>query len=300
MTAVDQGDYAEIYRSPDGVGAVLDAYRRLLEDWPVELRRLRLPTREGDTAVLDCGPVDAPPVLALHGSMANSAAWLPHLAGLTGQVRLLAVDLVGEPGLSAPTRPALDSDAPAGWLDDVLDGLRLDVTPLLGMSLGGWLALDFATRRPERVSRLALLSPSGVGRRKVGVLAKAVLLRPLGDKGRRRLLREVVGPTRFDGQPWSAPFAELAMLTAEHFRPRTEPIPIFSDDRLARLRMPVLAVLGGRDVLLDSGQTGSRLRASVPHAEVLTLPEVGHVLPDQSGPLLRFLSGPETRGRHAR
>jgi len=47
----------------------------------------------------------------------------------------------------------LASDAYAGWLDDVLDQLGLERTALVGVSLGGWLAFDYAIRRHYRPRR---------------------------------------------------------------------------------------------------------------------------------------------------
>jgi pimeloyl-ACP methyl ester carboxylesterase len=80
--------------------------------------------------------------------------------------------MIGEPGLSAPSRPRLASDAYALWLDDVLHELGVARASLVGVSLGGWLALDYATRRPERVERLALLCPGGVGKQRASFLAR--------------------------------------------------------------------------------------------------------------------------------
>lgn len=53
--------------------------------------------------------------------------------------------------------------------------------------------------------------------------------------------------------------------------------------------MPVQAIVGGRDVLLDSDETRRRLQRNVAHAEVLYLPESGHLLPRQTAPVFDFL-----------
>jgi pimeloyl-ACP methyl ester carboxylesterase len=68
-----------------------------------------------------------------------------------------------------------------------------------------------------------------------------------------------------------------------------EPLPVFSDAALARLRMPVLAIVGAHDALLDSADTKRRLERSVPHAEVEYLPDAGHMLVNQTAPILAFL-----------
>ena len=66
-------------------------------------------------------------------------------------------------------------------------------------------------------------------------------------------------------------------------------LPVFSDESLKRLAMPVMAIVGGEDVLIDSADTRDRLRRSVPQAEVRYLPEVGHFIPGQTTTILEFL-----------
>jgi pimeloyl-ACP methyl ester carboxylesterase len=58
----------------------------------------------------------------------------------------------------APIRNAADY---AGWLTASLDALGLRRVTLIGMSYGGWLALNYALASPERLERLVLLSPGG-------------------------------------------------------------------------------------------------------------------------------------------
>lgn len=67
--------------------------------------------------------------------------WLGDLAAFAARFRVYAIDMIGEAGLSAPSRPPLDSGAYAQWLDNVLDSLSLDRVSIVGISLGGWLAL---------------------------------------------------------------------------------------------------------------------------------------------------------------
>ncbi|RZU54007.1 pimeloyl-ACP methyl ester carboxylesterase [Krasilnikovia cinnamomea] len=276
-----------VYRSAEGADAVRRRYRAALADWPVPAQQITVPTGQGDTFVLACGPADAPPVLALQGSGANTAMWRHQIGTWARDLRVYAVDVIGEPGLSAPSRPPLESDAHARWLDEVTSGLGLAEVAMVGVSLGGLLAIDYALRRPGRVSRLALLSPSGIGRRRTRVVVAALALRPFGEAGRRRLLRYLLGPAT-PGRPTDS---ALPLLIFRHFRPRTTGIPTFSDARLAGLTMPVMVMLGGRDRMLDSHGTARRLSAAAPHAVVRLLPEAGHLLPDPAVPVRDFLLG---------
>ncbi|MFL1376292.1 alpha/beta fold hydrolase [Nocardiopsis protaetiae] len=274
-----------IYRSAAGEREALLRYRAALEAWPVPAEHVRVPTREGETFVLVSGPEDAPPVVALHGSGANSSVWAGDVAAWSRHLRVHAVDLVGEPGLSAPSRPALDSDAVARWLDDVMAGLGLSRAAFVGMSLGGWTALDHAVRRPDRVERLALVCPGGIGRQTPLRLARALVWTPFGRWGRRRSVRAVLGLH----DAGHAPLVEEVAATFGGFRPRTETLPVFSDTDLRSLAVPVMAVMGDKDLMIDSADTARRLRAHVPHAEVTVLPGVGHAVLGQGPAVLDFL-----------
>jgi pimeloyl-ACP methyl ester carboxylesterase len=280
---------ANIYKSAEGERSVLERYRLFLRYWPVSNQQLRVPTREGETFIVACGDENAQPLLLLHGSAANSAMWMGDVAAWAAHFRVYAVDMIGEPGWSAPSRPPLRSEAYALWLDDVMQALSLARVSIVGVSLGGWLGLDYATRRPERVESLVLLCPSGVGRQKIGIALKAIALRMCGGWGKRKLREMILGRAPSDASPAIQKFVEFVALIQESFRSRMAKIPVFSDDALKRLTMPVMAILGGKDALLDSAATKRRLERNAARIEIRCLPEAGHVIRGQTTAILEFL-----------
>ncbi|MEW2352329.1 alpha/beta fold hydrolase [Spirillospora sp. NPDC029432] len=276
-----------IYKSAAGQDEIRRRYEDALRTWPVPAEHVRVPTREGETFVLVSGPEDAPPLLLLHGSGANAVTWQGDIASWSRHFRTYAVDLVGEPGLSAQSRPVLGTEAVALWLDDVLDGLGIGAASFAGTSLGGWAALDYAVRRPGRVARLALLCPGGIGRQTMGWLFKAMVLRLFGRRGTRRSVAVVAG---LDA-PEHGPALDFLTLTFSQFRPRTERLPVFSDEQLRGLGMPLLVIVGARDVMFDSAETARRVRRNVPDAAVEVLPGTGHAILGQTETVLAFLRG---------
>ena len=147
------------------------------------MRAPNRPYSPGDTFVIVSGAPLAPPVVLFHGSGTNSASWMRDVATWQQHHRVYAVDIIGEPGLSAPSRPPLASPAHAEWLDEVWAGLGLETASVVGISLGGWLGLDFAVRRPHRVTALSLIAPSGIGRQNHMLLLKVGVLRLFGRRG---------------------------------------------------------------------------------------------------------------------
>src|ERR1700733_617177 len=108
----------QIYRSPEGERLVRERYLAFLKRWPTANEQLRVPTREGETFVVASGDPAAPPVLLFHGSAGNAAMWMGDVAAWGAHFRVYAIDMIGEPGLSAASRPPLNSEAYALWLDD--------------------------------------------------------------------------------------------------------------------------------------------------------------------------------------
>ena len=279
------------FKTEAGAEAVHALYRQVLDGWFVPKTELRLPTREGETFVVAYGAEDLPPLVLLHGGQSNAAVWMFDAPAWSKAFRCYAVDMIGEAGFSAPSRPPLDSDAHALWLDDVMQGLGLQEAAFVGVSLGGWLALDYANRRPEAVERMALLCPAGIGRQK-NFLLKAAPLLLLGPWGRRKFREFVFGPSRGEVPPALKPFTYLMGLIGRTIRPRIVRIPRLSDAELERLTMPMLVIVGGKDVIIDSEDTRRRLAKSAPHAGVVYLPDARHAIFGQSQRVLEFLLSP--------
>ena len=174
--------------------------------------------------------------------------------------------------------------------------VRVDRVSILGISLGGWLALDYAIRRPDRTARIAVLCPGGVGRQKLGIVFTAIALRVCGAWGRRRLTEKVFGRQSANHSPAIKAFMGFIALIHEHFRPRMAKLPVFRDESLRHITIPVLAIVGARDVMLDSAATKRRLERTVPTAEVTMLPDTGHVITGHTGRVVKFLVGVQGDG----
>ncbi len=235
------------------------------------------------------GSPENPPLVLLHGFMGTHADWQPLLPRLAQRFYCLTPDW---PGHGRTPLTAADGIGYAQWnaaLAAALSARGLQRVRLVGYSLGGRLALDFALRYPQRVQALALLSANpGLEE------AEARRQRAAWDEANARRLR-AEGLDAFLQNWYDLPlFASLERFPGLKDRLRARRggqsaeamaavIQAMSPGRqpsrwaaLHRLDMPVLA-LAGR---LDSKYTRltARLAAANPRIHAVYLPFAGHAL----------------------
>jgi pimeloyl-ACP methyl ester carboxylesterase len=126
--------------------------------WPFHTPPETIDVRGVPTAYRRAG--SGAPVVYLHG-MGLTRRWLPFHQRLSARVDLMAPE---HPGFGDTPRPdwLRSIDDVVLHLDDVLEALGIDDLHLVGHSLGGWIAADFAVRYPRRLRSLTLVAPLGL------------------------------------------------------------------------------------------------------------------------------------------
>jgi pimeloyl-ACP methyl ester carboxylesterase len=109
--------------------------------------------------------------------------------------------------------------------------------------------------------------------------------------GRRKAVMLAVGPMGGKPDATALEIGRFAALIGAHFKHRRERVPIFTNAALRRLTMPVLAIVGAQDALLDSNGMRRRLERQAAQATVRMLPDAGHVIRGETEALKAFLSG---------
>lgn len=115
--------------------------------------------------VAECGPADGRPLLLIPGwggSIYGFRKNMPTL-GAAG-FRVIAVDLLGHGLSDKPLEVArYTQNGLIVQVEQILDALELKSVVLVGQSMGGHLALDFAQRKANRVEAIVLLNATGLG-----------------------------------------------------------------------------------------------------------------------------------------
>src|ERR1043166_3868707 len=130
---------------------------------------------------------EGPVLLLVHGIASDSEAWRASLSLLARRARVIAPDLPGH-GASGKAPGDYSLGSPASALRDLLVKLGHERATLVGHSLGGGVAMQFAYMFPERTERLVLVSSGGLGRT-VNPLLRAAAL-----PGSELVIAGTVGP----------------------------------------------------------------------------------------------------------
>src|SRR5215207_10553122 len=103
-----------------------------------------------------------PPLVLLHGITSTSEAWRKVMPRLAERYTVVAPDMVGH-GRSAKPRGDYSLGAYAAGVRDLLAVLGFERGTVVGHSLGGGIAMQFAYLFPEYVERMVLISSGGLG-----------------------------------------------------------------------------------------------------------------------------------------
>jgi pimeloyl-ACP methyl ester carboxylesterase len=212
------------------------------------------------------------PLVFFHG--AGGSAWAP---GLTLLAERYAVYAPTHPGFGqSDERPEWDrlEDFVLFYLD-LLDALGLDRVHLVGSSLGGWLAAEFAVSHCHRLRDLVLLDAAGLW------LDEAPMV-DLFMRSQAELLPLMWhDPSKAPKPPPPTPESMLAQAKNSTTVARLAWQPYFHNPklpaRLARINVPTLILWGASDRLIPV-EHGRRYQELIPGAELHLIPEAGHVV----------------------
>ncbi len=262
--------------SQDAFTRYLDAYRAAA---PAFSAQFDVPTGLGAVRVYRYdGPAGPTPVLLLPGRGSGSPMWRTNLASLVAQRTVFSLDLLGDAGLSVQSGPIADAADEARWLDEVIAGLGLARVHLLGVSMGGWLAVNAAVRTPDRIASIMVLDPAMTFGRvpAKAVIASIALVVPRFPGGlRRRVMSWLAGGAPVDE---TLPEAELLDAAARGFVVRQPAPRVFADDALRALSLPVLAIIAGRSVIHHPARAADRARGLLATGQVELWPDASHAV----------------------
>ena len=242
--------------------------------------------------VRDSGPRTPHAVILLHGFGSSLHTWEPWAQALQDDYRVVRLDLPGS-GLSlADPSGRYDDARTTELLVALMDRLGLASAVLVGNSIGGRIAWNFAAQHPDRVTKLVLISPDGFasGAFRYGekpsvpffahvlryVLPKSMIRSSVASAyGNPALLTDETVDRYYDLM--LAPGARDALISRMEQTVLQDPVPT-----LRKIQLPVLLLWGEKDRLIPVSNAMDYSR-ELPQSEIVAFPELGHV-PQEEAP----------------
>lgn len=229
------------------------------------------------------GPEWAPILVLINGLLTDQSSWKAHLPALTERYRVLTWDCRGQGASDKPDNGPYTPAAHAEDLARLFDDLNIQTAALLGVSSGGCVALEFASRWPERVSAAVIANAYGKADTAIQVKLRSWL----------NAMEAGGGPLRFDV---SSPWIWGSSFLNEHFdsllpwREKGSALPVFAArnliagamahdalDRLDRINCPVLLLTGSEDLLTPPWYSEA-MAQRLPQAQIVCLEKLGHCM----------------------
>ena len=244
--------------------------------------------------VLELGDGEAPPVVFIHGFGADLNAWMFNQPALAERHRTIAFDLPGHGGSTKALKGPVDGSSLAADLDRLLAALAIERVHLVGHSMGGAIALQFASWQKERVASLTLIASAALGeeinaafidgfvkmerRREAQDVLRLLVHDPAAVS--RRMVEDVLRYKRLDGVP-----PALEAIAAEWFPDGSQRVGLASI--AAQAPVPIQIIWGREDRIIPLAHAEA-LAGKVP---VHVIADAGH-LPhmEKSGEVNRLIA----------
>lgn len=248
------------------------------------------------------GNAEGPAIVMLHGYSADKMVWLRFAQHLSDDYHIIIPDLAGHGETGFASQWDYTMEAQAERVANLLSSLDIDQAHVIGNSMGGFIAAQFALMYPERTLSVTPVDPAGVPTPQPSKMEKMLA------QGRNPFLVENAEQfTEFYHMtmaqpPWLPQMVLDAM--AENYRARAPELDaIFADiqrsalltDRLGDIESPALILWGDQDALIHvSG--AQRWHELLPNSELTVWKGIGHMpmleIPEDSARRYRkFLEG---------
>lgn len=245
----------------------------------------------------DQGKADGPVLVMVHGFSASLHTWEPWVAILGKDYRIITLDLPGHGLTRAPDGYLIPRTGFVEVIDAVVSRLGVSRFTLIGNSMGGGAAWQYALAHPGKLEGLVLVNAAGWPREGEAAEGSPIAFRILRNPVGRFLVKDL----------------DASAMTRQGLRSAFEPTPDMADEamvtryvefarapghreiilglmsgepeyatteRLAAIKVPTLVIHGDTDLLIPAS-AAQKFGAAIPGSTVIIYEKVGHVPMEQ-------------------
>lgn len=266
----------------------MSLYHEKLKSLLVSYSQQKIDTSFGETHIIISGDRKNPPAVVVPGANAGAPVALETLTGLSERFCLYVVDVIGQPALSAETRPSMKDDSYGKWLNEVILKLGLSKVTLIGISFGGFISLKTAVYDQSGISRLFLIVPVGlINSNPLAALFGIFLLLYMIFK-KKKFLHKFLDALFTEKDTYAMKFLGQVFL---RFKQDFSSIPLITKEQGCKISLPVYIIAGEKDNFFPGQKLLKQAKKIFPSLSgTLLLPDARHVpSPDQNREVERFI-----------
>jgi len=218
-------------------------------------------------------------VILIHGLGADSRHWAANIGPLAQNFHVIALDQIGYGKSDKPVMRYTVGNF-VDYLHGFMEALKIPKASLVGNSLGGWIALDFAIRHPDMVEKLVLVDAAGLHpatplRQPKGGWKNLTPLNThwffdLMDANKEWATTDL-GPHGFERHVKNGDSYTIASSVAEMATGRE-----FEDKKLDKVQTPTLIIWGRNDVLIPLAM-GENFNKGIAGSQLIVIEATGHI-----------------------
>jgi 2-hydroxy-6-oxonona-2,4-dienedioate hydrolase len=232
---------------------------------------------------LEDGPSDCKTLIFLHGIGASAERWSRVIPTLSREYRVIAPDIIGF-GYSDKPVVEYTMDFFIDFFESFLDNLGISEASIIGSSLGGHIATEFAIRFPHMVEKLVLVSPAGMMRKSTPTLDRYIMAALYPEYQRvYEVFSEMVYDSNTINQETlmdfvnrmnlpSAKYAFMSTLSGIRYAPRLT-------GRLSNITAPTLLMWGENDTTIPLAEYAHQYNEIPNMEELVVIKKCGHIAP---------------------
>ncbi len=266
-----------LFKTAEGELKTVAAYEAALAHWPVPYEELDLPTRFGATHLIVSGDIGAKPIILLHGQNSCAISWIHNIGDLSRDFRAYAVDTIGDMGKSKPVHLPSSREDYSAWLLEVIDQLKVEKADLIGISYGGFLAVNFALANPERVNRIVLLAP-GIPNFGSPTLQWANYGMPMMLLPSRFTATRFINGISTKGYSPDDPVHEQMIIGIINMKKLSFMRPVFTDEELKQMLVPTLLLIGDHEIMYEPHKALNCATQLIPNLKTELIQNASHIL----------------------
>lgn len=220
-----------------------------------------------------------PPVVLLHGIGSSGQCFSMLALMLLNKRRVVMPDLFHFSGFSRPNNPIMSIEQHTLAVAEFIESISNEPADIVGLSLGGWIAMKLAIDKPTLVKSLSLLNPGGLKYR-AHTLRDTLLY--LSWSKFHSIYPGIMSVYPYSGVPMISPVLKRGLyrvLKSESVRDFVKTIRTkdFVDDQIHRIQCPVQLLWGVEDRLLST-ETPLAIIKALPDCQAYWVREAAHIL----------------------